>query len=242
MPTPPAPSTNLFYPALIIHLAISVPVATAHASRFHANIRYRGTQAKPRTQSADYAPGIGPAHELSSRLRPTRRRRPWRSPQHHLNIANTSLKPYGNAMRTSKPRGGRPLSVTPWQRLLVIARFLTTDASAAEIGREVRTRQGGRLKGPTAQGYLAWWHAQHPDDPLGAIHKAINRAFHDEVADRDASDARRGKQQRRDRPSNRDIVVRQVQAVLGANWSPPPTRIDIRDIEVPDRMGARRRR
>ena len=154
-------------------------------------------------------------------------------------IANSSLQPQANIMKTQN-RGGCPLSVTPWQRLLVIAQYLTSDASAAEIGREVRPRQGGRLSGSTVHGYVSWWRAQHPHDPVSAIRDAIAGAFHDEIADRDASDARRGKQIRTDRPSNDDIVTRQVRAVLGAEWCPPPH--ELRHIVVPDWAGDGRRR
>ena len=136
-------------------------------------------------------------------------------------------------MKTAKRSGGRPLAVTPWERLLIIAQYLTTDASAAEIGREVRTRHGGRLRGSTVHGYVAWWRARHPDDPVSAIRDAIDGAFHDEIAARDRSDALRGKQRRKDRPSNEDIVTGQARAVLGAAWRPP--QVELRHMVLPQR-------
>ena len=145
-------------------------------------------------------------------------------------------------MKTEKPLGGRPLSVTPWKRLLIIAQYLTTNASAAEIGQEVRTRQGRRLTGSTVHGYVAWWRNQHPDDPVAAIRTAIDRAFPDEITARNRLDALRGKQQRKDRPSNKDILTAQVRAVLGPGWTPRPTRTALADIVLPERAGQGRRR
>lgn len=240
MPTAPAPIVHLFHPHLIIDLSIPSCIAAAHITRLHAMITYRGTEAYSRMRRGGYATRDAPCDRLGFRLRPLGGRSPGAPFGARYYIFTISLKPYVNTMQTGKSRGGRPLSVTPWQRLLIIAQYLTSEASATEIGQEIRARQGGRLRGSTVHGYVAWWRAQHPDDPVDAIRKAIGEAFHDEVAARDASDARRGKQQRKDRPSNADIVTGQVRAVLGARWSPPPP--ELRHIVIPERVGTRGRR